>query len=174
MIQGNSINVLDNSLPPIEQLQKEESAGKKFDFGKPGLEMLPPSYWKHVAKESNHQNGSIQVANWYFHNGDLFLKPLGWDPLPVLEYGAKKYDRHNWMKGMRWGRLVGAFHRHYNKLNAGLWVPRDLSEIDDESGLPHGCHAECCRLFLEEYYSALVIYNRTIGENDCPWNQEKK
>ena len=150
----------------IKGEQKEQSAGKKFDKGKPALELLPPSYWA----ESD-STLSILMAQWYFYQSK-FLGNFGFSAVPILEFGAQKYDAHNWFKGMRWGRLVGAFHRHCNKFENGLWVPRDLNEPDEESKMPHGQHAECCRLFLQEYYTAWL--NKLIlGENDCAWNQSK-
>ena len=30
----------------------------------------------------------------------------------VLEFGARKYAKRNWEKGMEWGRLYGAAMRH--------------------------------------------------------------
>jgi hypothetical protein len=148
--------------------QKEKSAGQKFDAGKPSLELLPPSYWAMVGSEL-----SQQLAAWYFYGGD-FPKNFGYDATIVLDFGAKKYSAHNWHKGMRWGRLVGAFHRHANRFDEELklWVPRDLDEKDEESGLPHGQHAECCRLFLNEYYEAFNS-GIDIGENDCSWAPSK-
>lgn len=162
---------------PVRQ-QMEKSAGKKYDAGKPRLELLPPSYWCRVAElnfeffenQRPSKSPSLQIANWYFYKQE-FPKNFGYDAVPILEFGAVKYKAHNWFKGMRWGRLVGAFHRHCNKLKNGLWVPRDLNELDEESGLPHGQHAECCRVFLQEYYSAWYHQDKEIGENDCAWNE---
>jgi len=144
----------------------EESAGKKFDKGKPRLELLPPSYWLEVDSKL-----SADLAGWYFYKWELPIS-VSYDAVPILEFGANKYAAHNWIKGMRWGRLVGAFHRHCNKLENGLWIPRDLSEADLESDLPHGAHAECCLLFLREYF---YLWNRDqlVGENDCVWQVNK-
>lgn len=139
--------------------EQENSLGKKFDAGKPPIEMLPPSYWEWYESWP-----SQLLALWYFYQNS-FPHYLEFDAVPVLEHGRIKYGRHNWTKGMRWGRLVGAFHRHTNFLSSsGLWLPRDLNEVDEESGLPHGAHAQCCLIFLREYY------DKDIGENDCPWN----
>jgi hypothetical protein len=105
------------------------------------------------------------MAEWFFYHGD-FPAHFGYDAVPILEFGATKYADHNWFRGMKWSRLVGAFHRHINKFDTetGLWKPRNLEDPDDESGKPHGQHAECCRVFLQEYYDS------GIGENDSPWN----
>ena len=70
----------------------------------------------------------------------------------VLEYGAAKYDAHNWQKVLGGPngpqRYVEACRRHLMADAAG--------EVNDaESGLPHWAHALCCCLFL--------IYNAEAG-----------
>lgn len=153
--------------PISDTSQKEQSSGVKFDANKPSLELLPPSYW--IERESKF---SILMSSWYFYR-DNFPGSLGFDAVPILEFGKKKYSAHNWFKGMRWGRLVGAFHRHCNKLVNGIWIPRDLTEFDEESGLEHGRHSECCRIFLMEYFYAWCLSeNNYQKENDCPWNHK--
>ena len=142
----------------------EESAGLKYDKDKSKLELLPPSYWKEKRSPF-----SFEISNWYFYKAP-FPGHFGYNPVPILEFGACKYTSHNWIKGMRWGRLVGAFHRHCNKYDniSCLWIPRNLDEPDEESHMPHGQHAECCRIFLQEYYTKYldgILY----GENDCAW-----
>ena len=59
----------------------------------------------------------------------------------VLTYGAKKYEAHNWRKGMAWSRYYDALLRHLNAWNSG-------EDIDPESGLMHLAHAGCCLVFL--------------------------
>jgi hypothetical protein len=62
----------------------------------------------------------------------------------VLEFGRKKYDAHNWRKGMAWSRLYGAALRH-------IYASLDGVDLDSESGHDHLAHAACCLLFLLEY-----------------------
>lgn len=62
----------------------------------------------------------------------------------VLAYGATKYDKHNWRKGMDWSRLHAAALRHI-----GAWSERQ--DVDEETKLNHLAHATCCLLFLLEY-----------------------
>lgn len=62
----------------------------------------------------------------------------------VLAFGAKKYDRNQWRKGMDWSQLLAAAMRHIGAFNAG-------EDIDTESGLSHLGHARCCLGFLIEY-----------------------
>jgi len=62
----------------------------------------------------------------------------------VLEFGARKYDNHNWRKGMKWSRVAGAAFRHLL-----AWLGGE--DKDPESGLSHLAHCACCLLFLLEY-----------------------
>lgn len=94
---------------------------KKFDGGKPRMELLPGDALTEVAK--------------------------------VLAEGAKKYDDHNWRKGMKHSRLLGAALRHIHVYNDG-------EDLDPETGLSHLAHASCCLLFLLSYK------NKDIGNDD--------
>jgi len=61
----------------------------------------------------------------------------------VLAFGAKKYDRNNWRKGIITSRLYAAAMRHLMAWNDG-------EDTDPESGLPHLAHAACNIFFLLE------------------------
>lgn len=52
----------------------------------------------------------------------------------ALTYGAKKYDRNNFRKGIAYTRLVAACMRHLAAFNEG-------EDTDAESGNPHLDHA---------------------------------
>lgn len=71
----------------------------------------------------------------------------------VLAFGARKYQRENWRKGMDWSRLIGAALRHISAWNDG-------TDIDPESNLSHLKHAACCIAFLIEYEE------RKLGKDD--------
>jgi hypothetical protein len=62
----------------------------------------------------------------------------------VLAFGAEKYGRHNWRKGMAWSRLIGAILRRLFAWMLG-------EDKDPESGLSHLSHAGCDLLFLLTY-----------------------
>jgi hypothetical protein len=62
----------------------------------------------------------------------------------VLEFGSRKYEAHNWRKGMSWSRLLGAAMRHLTAFNDG-------EDVDPETGLSHLAHLGCCTMFLLEY-----------------------
>lgn len=52
----------------------------------------------------------------------------------VYTMGARKYDAHNWTKGMSWSRVYDAVQRHLN----AFWAGEDM---DQESRLCHLAHA---------------------------------
>lgn len=62
----------------------------------------------------------------------------------VLDFGAQKYDAHNWRVGISWTRVASAVLRHIYKWIAG-------QNKDEESGLSHLAHAACGLLFLLTY-----------------------
>ena len=62
----------------------------------------------------------------------------------VLQFGAQKYDSHNWRKGFAWSRPLSAALRHILAFNRG-------EDCDPESNLSHLAHAACCLMFLIEF-----------------------
>ncbi len=67
----------------------------------------------------------------------------------AFQYGAKKYDRNNYKKGMEWSRVMDAALRHLMAFNSG-------ESIDSESGLCHLDHAKACLGMLVYYYENKV------------------
>lgn len=65
----------------------------------------------------------------------------------VLDFGARKYQPYNWMKGIKFSRVYGATLRH---LTDDWW---DGQDIDKETGLNHVYHALCNLMFLAHYIS---------------------
>lgn len=59
----------------------------------------------------------------------------------VLKFGAAKYERDNWRKGISYTRLTDAALRH-------IFAFVDGEDKDPESNLSHIAHAGCCILFL--------------------------
>lgn len=68
----------------------------------------------------------------------------------VLEFGAKKYAKGNWAKGMSWSVCYTCAISHLTK-----FLDRDVTdpaaENDEESGISHLAHAMCNLLFLIGY-----------------------
>lgn len=61
----------------------------------------------------------------------------------VLEFGSRKYDAHNWRKGIQSSRLIGAALRHTLAYLGG-------EDTDSETGISHAAHAMCCFMFILE------------------------
>lgn len=59
----------------------------------------------------------------------------------VLMFGASKYDKNNWKKGINSTRLAGAALRHLGKWCDGI-------DVDSESNLSHLSHAATNLLML--------------------------
>lgn len=81
----------------------------------------------------------------------------------VIAFGAKKYARHDWRKGISEDKLIAACFRHLTAVLAG--------EIcDRETGLPHAAHLMCEAMFLCEQYTsqagAPVSYQYTEAQLD--------
>jgi hypothetical protein len=54
----------------------------------------------------------------------------------VLEYGASKYERGNWLKPTSWEVSFACMHRHMSAWQSG-------EDNDEESGHSHIAHAAC-------------------------------
>lgn len=71
----------------------------------------------------------------------------------VMAFGAEKYGRDNWRKGMDFSRLADAALRH-------VYAFVDGEDKDKETGLSHLAHARCCLAFLLEFEG------KSIGTDD--------
>ena len=75
------------------------------------------------------------------------IEGIGW----ILTFGAKKYDDHNWRKGIKYSRVLGALMRHLMAYSRG-------EKIDPESGMPHLWHMGCNLAFLITFDAHPKIY----------------
>ena len=60
-------------------------------------------------------------------------------------YGAKKYGKWNYKKGMDWTRLISATERHLDAF-------KECEDLDPESGILHLGHALADLAMLVDYY----------------------
>lgn len=67
----------------------------------------------------------------------------------ALSYGAAKYGKNNYKKGMDWCRVIDACMRHLVAFNS-------KEDIDSESGLSHLAHAKANLAILIYYYENKV------------------
>lgn len=74
------------------------------------------------------------------------IEPL----VKALEYGANKYSRDNWKKGLDEDEIIDSTLRHLIKLN-------QKEDIDEESGVMHEGHIMANMMFL--VYQKLNRYN---------------
>ena len=83
-----------------------------------------------------HNQGKVDLA---------LLPPVALEELAkVLEFGAKKYSRNGWKKGMLYSVCLASCLRHVFQMLKGEY-------LDQESGLPHAAHAMCNLAFILEY-----------------------
>ena len=67
------------------------------------------------------------------------------DMVRVLEFGAKKYSRDNWKKGLKTTEIVDSMLRH-------IYAYLDGEDVDPESGINHTGHIMCNAMFLSHMH----------------------
>jgi hypothetical protein len=143
-----------------------KNEGLKLDQDKPRYELMGYCF-DHLIPEGIGYELSYEMTDWFFSNGSIeslkfiALRLQDQVGLPtvskVLEYGSKKYAAWNYMSGLKYSRLLGAFRRH---------LIGHFEEYEDkETSLPHLAHAACCVLFLLEYESNPMEY---VAYDDRP------
>lgn len=75
---------------------------------------------------------------------DLISTPALIELAKVLDFGAQRYGRFNWAKGLNYSRIIAAVFRH-------LWAWNNRQDKDQESGLSHLAHAMAGLMFLLDY-----------------------
>lgn len=108
-----------------------------------------------MSEASHHDTGKIGLQ--------FILAMPGLDQVAkVGDYGAKKYDQWNYVKGMPWTKLLGSCSRHLASFIRG-------EDLDKESGLPHLAHLAYNALILLGYmenHNALDDRFKTKGSVD--------
>lgn len=83
------------------------------------------------------------------------LKPM----VEVLEFGAKKYDDHNWKKGLKTTEICESLIRHLTAYMNG-------EDNDLESGLPHVGHIMCNAMFLSHMHEFKKEFDTRYRTNE--------
>lgn len=90
-----------------------------------------------------------QMAGKKFDGDKLRFSLIPPQPLSdvnkVLEFGAKKYGANSWQK------VDNAQERYFNAAMRHLLAWQSGELVDDESGLPHLAHAQCCLMFMMHF-----------------------
>lgn len=89
-----------------------------------------------------------------FHHFDTYFDPgFAAEIGRAFDYGARKYGRNNWQKGMSWSRCLNSGRRHLF-----AWWRGEV--YDKESGIHHLALLTCSIMFL-------FVYERDkLGKDD--------
>lgn len=79
----------------------------------------------------------------------------------VLEFGAEKYARSNFLKGLPYTEVVDSMLRHLTAFMQG-------EDIDPESKLHHAHHVACNALFLAQFVATHPQFDDRPAKPELP------
>jgi hypothetical protein len=161
-------SVTTTMLPPITASNAAyvyTAPGASMTFDSDFTVTLPPPYTKPTLEEAlekaraNMKNEAVKADSG---KPDWSLVPFEAleGMVRVLEFGAAKYSRNNWMTngGFSYRRVLTACIRHLFSYLGG-------EDNDRESGLSHIYHAQCNLLFLAMYLTNKEKFNKDDRES---------
>jgi hypothetical protein len=104
---------------------------------------------------SRHNSGKLKwsLVSW------RALEPM----VKVLMFGAKKYDDHNWKKGLKYTEVCESLQRHINSFIEG-------EDNDKESKISHVGHILCNAMFL----SYMFLFRKDMDDRYIDKNFKNK
>lgn len=139
-------------------LMETTMSADRHDEGKIELHHIHPVVWRHNIVDWGPNprywdwiyRMNLAIDDFFYCRNPLPLLELVSSDLlrsatPVLSFGAKKYASLNYVKGMKYSRVLNSLRRHTLALIEG-------EELDPENGLPHEGHIACNYLFLATYH----------------------
>lgn len=148
-------------------MSKTETGAMRFDTNKIELHHIHPKIWLDGMKHRKVNKALRSLSNdmdlWFYYRDNTELSDLVVTSVQteleqlcqVLTFGAKKYASLNYVKGMKYSRVLNSFRRHLLAIANG-------EKLDPESGLPHTGHLYCNILFAKTY----VVLGYDGGEFD--------
>jgi len=145
IIAGASSDHQRQTIRELVEQQKQQEQQKEIDrsFGKAISSPTP------VAKRDNKDKPRYSLVSQDALDGLI----------RVLEFGATKYDRDNWKKGLPYQSVVDSMMRHINAILRG-------ELFDEESKEMHIDHVMCNAMFLSHFMKNSPRYNNQF--NDLP------
>lgn len=103
------------------------------------IQIIPmPPLAKSGELATRHNQGKVQLS--YILEADVAVAGA----CRVFEFGAVKYARKDWKKGLEPNEIIDSLLRHLTSYQNG-------EVLDPESGLPHVDHITCNALFLATF-----------------------
>ena len=128
--QGEKLDELLNSKDKLAERAKahDENDARMMEYMQPRKPVNASDIEEVINRSLRHNTGKP----------DYSLIPMAAlaEVAKVLEYGASKYERGNWLKPTSWEVSFACLQRHMSAWQAG-------EDNDDESGRSHIAHAAC-------------------------------
>lgn len=139
------------------------SATKSIPFDVAGVDVTPPDAVPDptATKAARFNKGKPELS--YVMSTGPALDGVA----RIMEFGAKKYARDNWKKGLEPDSILDSLLRHVAKYLNGEYLDLNkYGEADkDHSGLPHVDHIACNALFLGYHTNRHTGDGRLVDED---------